>query len=121
MAKKTYDDDDGRTIVNMNVEGMPWYRPENPDGPANPPEQLTKEESRAAMWGALKAALLVAGIFALGFFLFILFCDKVWFKSKKPGGSDGAAGLWCVLLLRRGTALFGEVGENVKQEEVDAC
>ena len=32
------------------------------------------------MWGALKAALLVAGIFALGFFLFILFCDKVWFK-----------------------------------------
>ena len=80
MAKKTYDDDDGRTIVNMNVEGMPWYRPENPDGPTNPPEHLTKEETRAAMWGALKAALLVAGIFALGFFLFILFCDKVWFK-----------------------------------------
>ena len=44
MARKTYDDDDGRTIVDMNVEGMPWYRPENPDGPANPPEQLTKEE-----------------------------------------------------------------------------
>ena len=22
-------DDDGRTIVNMNVEGMPWYHPES--------------------------------------------------------------------------------------------
>lgn len=25
--KKTYADDDGRTIVDMNVEGMPWYTP----------------------------------------------------------------------------------------------
>ena len=23
--RKQYDDDDGRTIVDMNVEGMPWY------------------------------------------------------------------------------------------------
>ncbi len=26
--KKHYDDDDGRTIVDMNVEGLPWYRPD---------------------------------------------------------------------------------------------
>ena len=33
--RKQYDDDDGRTIANMNVDGMPWYRPwkcESPDG-----------------------------------------------------------------------------------------
>ena len=24
--RKQYEDDDGRTIADMNVEGMPWYR-----------------------------------------------------------------------------------------------
>ena len=81
MAKKQYDDDDGRTIANMNVEGMPWHRPEQPsDSHEDEKIQLTPAETRAAIWGALKAALLVAGIFALGFFLFILFCDTVWFR-----------------------------------------
>ena len=28
MAKKEYPDDDGRTIINMNVEGFGWYKPE---------------------------------------------------------------------------------------------
>ena len=29
MAKrrKKYDDDDGRVIAKMNVDGMPWYTP----------------------------------------------------------------------------------------------
>lgn len=26
--KRDYPDDDGHTISNMNVEGMPWYEPE---------------------------------------------------------------------------------------------
>lgn len=74
--------DDGKTIVNMNVDGMPWYRPELPDEPEEgfKPISLSQEEGRAAMWGALKAALLVAGIFILGFFLFLLFCDNIWLK-----------------------------------------
>ena len=81
MAKKQYHDDDGRTIANMNVEGMPWHRPDQPGvTPSEERIQLTPAESRAAMWGALKAALLVAGVFALGFFLFILFCDVVWLR-----------------------------------------
>ena len=51
--------DDGRTIVNMNVEGMPWYQKPSPDavpegedthgaggGSSRAPYQMTKEESR---------------------------------------------------------------------------
>ena len=82
--------DDGRTIVSMNVEGMPWYAPEAPgasrapgmgeDGPEPPRVQLTREESRVFVWGALKAALLVTGVMCLGIVLFVLFCQFVWFK-----------------------------------------
>ena len=79
MSKRIYEDDDGRTIANMNVDGMPWYM----DAEAKTPGekiQLSKAESRAAMWGALKATLLVVAIFAGAFALFILFCDNIWFK-----------------------------------------
>ena len=80
-----YPDDDGRTIVDMNVEGMPWYmkRPdERPEGLENQGARtpMTKEETRADTWAAIKAGLLVALIFGLVFFLFIAFCDCVWFK-----------------------------------------
>lgn len=79
--KRLEREDDGRTYANMNVEGMPWYRPESPQQPRNEEKvQLSPSEARAAIWGALKAALLVAAVFGVGFFLFILFCDKVWFK-----------------------------------------
>ena len=77
MARRQYDDDDGRTIVNMNVDGMPWYRPsdEKSDRP-----KLTKRETRSVIAGVLAAALLVCAVFAVGYFLFILFCDKIWFQ-----------------------------------------
>ena len=32
--KKRADWDDGRTIANMNIDGMPWYRP-GPDLPGS--------------------------------------------------------------------------------------
>ena len=78
--------DDGRTIVDMNVEGMPWYVP---DGHVSRREKkqkaqgeaaLTKQESRYYTWGAVKAALLVTGIMCGGIVLFILFCLYVWFR-----------------------------------------
>lgn len=77
--------DDGRTIVNMNVEGMPWYTPDNPgtgagNAPERPPVPLTRAESRMFTWGALKAALLVTGVMCLGIVLFVLFCQFVWFR-----------------------------------------
>ena len=78
------EEDDGRTIVNMNVEGMPWYVPEdekkarrnNPGGQ----DSLTKEQLRMYRWAALKAGLLVVLVFGVVFFLYILFCDVVLFR-----------------------------------------
>ena len=79
--------DDGRTIANMNVEGMPWYSPgkriprrKNREKPEDREEVLTKQESRYYTWGALKAALLVVGILCAGLVLFILFCQHIWFR-----------------------------------------
>ena len=90
MARRSRDrlpeGDDGRTIASMNVEGMPWYRPDRgePSGggeaPAGPEERMTREETRLFTLGALKAALAVAGVMCLGLVLFILFCQFVWFK-----------------------------------------
>ena len=86
MAKKKPErdefEDDGRTIVNMNVEGMPWYhrsmeRPENTGKPGSP---MTKAELRAYTWAAVKAGLLIVLIFGLVFGLFIAFCDFIWFR-----------------------------------------
>ena len=78
--------DDGRTIANMNVEGMPWYSPgghlsrAERKQKAREGETLTKEESRYYTWGAVKAALLVTGIMCAGIVLFVLFCVHVWFR-----------------------------------------
>ena len=96
MARRQYDDDDGRRIADMNVEGMPWYdggtkhlfrnnrKPgsvgADSEGQGTPPEPLTKKETRSLIWNALLAALLIGGIFAAAFALLILFCVFVWFK-----------------------------------------
>ena len=88
------DGDDGRTIAPMNLEGMPGYRPwlkdrqekSGPDhsvsdmGEPYTGAELTKEQLRAYRFAALKAGLLVALIFGLVFFLFIAFCDFIWFR-----------------------------------------
>ena len=80
MPKKKIEDD-GRSYTNMNVEGMPWYRPDVPVTSEEKKPDLDPKETRAAMWGTLKAALLIVLIYAAVFFLFILFCDVVWFKN----------------------------------------
>ena len=87
MAKqrKLHDDDDGRVIANMNVDGMPWYQRSErqtspiPKGRSDCFSDLTKEETREIIRGALKASLLIAGVFILAMFLFILFCLYIWF------------------------------------------
>lgn len=86
MAKqrKRYDDDDGRVIASMNVDGMPWYQlsqrfEHNKREQASDFSDLTKEETREIVKGAMKASLLIAGIFILAMLLFILFCLYVWF------------------------------------------
>ena len=85
--KKLYDDDDGRVISPMNVDGMPWSAnnngiPSNTEDtePRGEQLELTHEERRAMMSGVFAAALLVAGIFVVVGFLFVLFCIFVWLK-----------------------------------------
>ena len=80
-APKKQDDfeDDGRTIVNMNVEGMPWYHKQSPDAVDGKRSEMSPEEQRMYTWAAVKAGLLIVLIFALVFGLFIAFCDFVWF------------------------------------------
>lgn len=91
MRKKEKFVDDGRTIANMNVDGMPWYDPasdkkesgapvaEN-SKPGEPAEPLTFKETMAVVKGVTLASLLVGGVFVIVFTLFILFCRFVWFK-----------------------------------------
>ena len=73
-------DDDGRVIAPMNVEGMPWYEgtPMMPSGSAG--ETLDRRQTRFAIIGALKASLLIAGVFSAGLILFVLFCTEIWLK-----------------------------------------
>lgn len=81
--KRRYEDDDGRVVARMNVEGMPWHTAapggENSSEPEKEPLHLTKEESRAFAWGAVKAALLICVAFSVAAILFILFCTNIWF------------------------------------------
>ncbi|MED9904409.1 MAG: hypothetical protein UFG06_09505 [Lachnospiraceae bacterium] len=75
--------DDGRTVADMNVEGMPWYAPAAQKGSGtgveNAPLTLSRKEKAAMMKGVMTAALLVAFVFVAVFTLFILFCVFVWF------------------------------------------
>ena len=72
--------DDGRTIVDMNVDGMPWFRKR--EGAAQPrgDSDLSPDQWRLYLWAAVRAALAVALIFGAVFALFIAFCDFVWFR-----------------------------------------
>ena len=89
IQKKQYDDDDGRTIVSMDVEGMPWYDRRHafvpkPERESNQPSPygtgLTNRELRLYTWGALKAGLLVASVFAVTWILLVLFLTQVVFR-----------------------------------------
>lgn len=81
--------DDGRTIANMNVEGMPWYNPGKSEAVSDaagssdtskPVEPLSAKETLYVASGVLKASLLVALVFVVAFTLFILFAVFVWLK-----------------------------------------
>ena len=82
MSRRTYEDDDGRVVAKMNVEGMPWYRP-GPTDPAAPSsgEPLSKHETLLILLSSMKWAFLASAGMCVGGVLFILFCCKVWFKA----------------------------------------
>ena len=75
--RKVYDDDDGRTIAEMNVEGMPWYdrarRERTEDGNPKPP--MDRSQRQATIFAVVTAALLIALAFGVGYFLLIFLMD----------------------------------------------
>ena len=78
--QRKYADDDGRTIVNMNVEGMPWYRPKRLENAINGLSTLSRRQTRYVIFGALRAGLAIAGVMSATIVLFVLFCLHVWFR-----------------------------------------
>ena len=90
MKKKSYDDDDGRTIVDMSeLETPPLFLPRLPRRKKNrePIEEsesksaelnMTGSERRATVFAALGAALLIAGVFAAAAAGLIAFLIFVW-------------------------------------------
>lgn len=81
--------DDGRTIANMDVPGMPWYAGFNDRLESKPKVEtqtsfqkerivLTKGEKRAIYRGVMTAILPLVMAFAVGYFLIFLFLDLVW-------------------------------------------
>lgn len=92
MAKKrTYDDDDGRTIADMSgltrpgrvgfgppEGGEPPSRPREPDRGDGLGPFESKKERRMYIWGALRAALLIALVFIVGLGLLTAFLIFLW-------------------------------------------
>ena len=76
--KRQYDDDDGRTIANMDVDGMPWYSKRKRSVKKMPMIELSKEERKGLYSGIFKAVALVALVFIVVFFLFIFLLTRIW-------------------------------------------
>ena len=87
---RKYEDDDGRVIANMNVEGMPWYdrrvrrekrEERRAERKANLSQvtQMTKSEARRFTWYAVLAGLTIALVFSAVWILLTLFMTRVWF------------------------------------------
>jgi hypothetical protein len=82
---KKIEDDDGRVICNMDVEGMRWYdndirRKDSETSKMSASNQLTRSEAWRFTWSALLAGLSIVAVFSVGWVLFILFCTQIWFR-----------------------------------------
>jgi hypothetical protein len=83
---KQYDDDDGRVICSMDVDGMRWHdkrvrREERQARRAvSPAGQMTRSEARRYTWYSVLAGLTIVGVFSLTWVLFVLFCQFIWFR-----------------------------------------
>ena len=82
MARKKYDDDDGRVIASMNVPGMPWSDPLDNTVPNSyeaaenqrkqHETQLERGETLSIIWGALKAGMIIVLVFGTAGILTVL-------------------------------------------------
>jgi len=77
----SYSEEDKMVVANMNIEGMPWHLRGKPvfEESKEPLPELTKKELRKITLSATLGALLIASVFGVVFFLFIMFCMYIWF------------------------------------------
>lgn len=79
--KKKYDDDDGRTVANMNVDGMPWYQPNKEENDKKRKKieelKLSRKEKRAMIMGAYLAYLPMF-LCALAAFSIVILLIYIW-------------------------------------------
>ncbi len=90
MAKKTYDDDDGRSFADMSQLERPSLfghlserreRKKSPSGASHNPyaeDEMTREERRWYIFGAMKASLLIGLAYVVGLGLLILLMVSLW-------------------------------------------
>ncbi len=82
---KQFDDDDGRVIVDMDVDGIRLHdkrvrREQRELRKAARGDQMTRSEARRYNSYALLAALTIGLVFSITWVLFVLFCIYVWFR-----------------------------------------
>lgn len=84
-AKKQYEDDDGRVIVSMDMDGIRGREKRSvlDRFASNQPvqgDQLTQSQARQYTWYSLLAAGLIVLVYSATWVLFTLFCIYVWFR-----------------------------------------
>ena len=81
--RREYDDDNGQTFANMNVDGMPWYDPNKRESPFETPNyqermELSGKDKFHAFLGILAAVAVVTVVFAAVYFIVIFAMTLVW-------------------------------------------
>ena len=79
--KKITPEDDGRTIVNMNVDGFSWYQPNLPEKKKkkNDPDKPTLKETLAMIRAAYRTMLPYA-LIAIGGLVLAFVAAALWLK-----------------------------------------
>lgn len=74
--KKKYADDDGRTIADMNVDGLPWYNGNKADKKIADEDKPTRKERRAMMraWFSVYLPRILAIVIGFGLAVAITVC-----------------------------------------------
>ena len=73
-------EDDGRTVVNMNVEGFSWYQPNLPERKKkNDPDKPTRKETLAMIRAAYRTMLPYA-LIAIGGLVLAFVAGALWLK-----------------------------------------
>ena len=79
--KKEYEDDDGRTVANMNVDGMPWYeenKEENDEKRRKMMELRLSHKEKFAMYMGAVTAFLPMLLVAAAAFTIVMILIAIW-------------------------------------------